>query len=54
VAAQVRHLEDLGYKIVEVLPPLDGYGPPQNPQMRTPRMLAASQTAAPFRSDVLG
>jgi hypothetical protein len=54
VAAQVRHLEDLGYKIVEVSPPLDGYGPPQNPHMRAPQMFAVGQAAAPFRSDVLG
>ena len=29
--AHVRRLEDLGYKIIEVSPPLGGYGPPQNP-----------------------
>jgi hypothetical protein len=27
----VRRLEDLGYKIVDVSPPLGGYGPPQKP-----------------------
>ncbi len=32
VAAQIRRLEDLGYKIVEISPPLDPCGPPQNPQ----------------------
>jgi hypothetical protein len=32
VAAQVRRLEDLGYKVENVSPPLTGYGPPQNPR----------------------
>jgi hypothetical protein len=32
VAVQIRRLEDLGYKIVDVSPPLECYGPPQNPQ----------------------
>jgi hypothetical protein len=27
----VRRLEDLGYKIIDVSPPLGGYGPPQRP-----------------------
>jgi hypothetical protein len=31
VAEHVRRLKDLGYKIIAVTPPLDGYGPPQNP-----------------------
>jgi isopropylmalate/homocitrate/citramalate synthase len=35
VRTHIRHLEDLGYKIIEVSPPLSSYGPPQNPQ--TPR-----------------
>jgi len=38
VAAQIRHLEDLGYKVENVSPPLTGYGPPQNP--RIPQLLA--------------
>jgi hypothetical protein len=29
-AAQIRHLEGLGYTIVDVTPPLGGYGPSQN------------------------
>ena len=32
VAAQVRRLEDLGYRVEDVSPPLTGYGPPQNPR----------------------
>ncbi len=32
-AMQVRRLEDLGYTIVDVSPPLECYGPPQNPQL---------------------
>ena len=39
VAAQVRHLEDLGYKVEDVSPPLTGYGPPQNPH---PNLLFAA------------
>jgi hypothetical protein len=31
VAEHIRRLKDLGYKIIAVIPPLDGYGPPQNP-----------------------
>jgi hypothetical protein len=27
VEAQIRRLQDLGYQIVDVAPPLDGYGP---------------------------
>lgn len=38
VAAQVRRLEDLGYKVEDVSPPLTGYGPPQNP--RIPQLFA--------------
>ena len=38
VMAQVHHLEELGYTIVDVSPPLNGYGPPQKPQ--TPQELA--------------
>jgi hypothetical protein len=38
VVAQIRHLEDLGYKVENVSPPLTGYGPPQNP--RIPQLLA--------------
>jgi hypothetical protein len=36
VAAQIRRLEDLGYKIVDVSPPLEPYGPPRNPLAQTP------------------
>lgn len=31
VAAQIRRLEDLGYIIVEVSPPIDPCGPPHKP-----------------------
>jgi hypothetical protein len=41
VVAQIHHLEDLGYKIVEVSPPLGDYGPPQRSLPRPPQLLAA-------------
>jgi hypothetical protein len=31
VMEHIRRLKDLGYKIIAVTPPLNGYGPPQNP-----------------------
>ena len=40
VVAQIHHLEDLGYKIVEVSPPLGDYGPPQRPLLRTQPLVA--------------
>jgi hypothetical protein len=40
VVAQIHHLEDLGYKIVEVSPPLGNYGPPQKPFPRTQPLVA--------------
>lgn len=33
VTAQIHRLEMLGYNIVAVVPPLECYGPPQNPQL---------------------
>lgn len=39
VLVQIHHLEDLGYTIVEVSPPLDGYGPPKRPELRIPQQL---------------
>ena len=36
VTAYVSRLRNLGYKIVEVSPPLDFQGPPQNPEVRVP------------------
>jgi hypothetical protein len=44
VAAQVHHLEVLGYKIVAVSPPLDAYGPPQKPHPGAP-VLSGFQAA---------
>jgi len=41
VAEHVRRLKDLGYKIVDVSPPLDGYGPPQNPHPCLPELRVA-------------
>ena len=35
VALHVRRLEGLGYKIIQVSPPLTGFGPPQNPELCT-------------------
>lgn len=32
-ATQIRRLKNLGNKIVDVSPPLERYGPPQNPQI---------------------
>lgn len=32
VAEHVRHLESLGYKIIDVSPPLERYGPPNDPR----------------------
>ena len=43
VAAQIHRLEGLGYKIVEVSPPLDPCGPPQNPH--TPELSASGASA---------
>lgn len=44
VAVQIRRLEDLGYKIVDVSPPHECYGPPQNPQLF--QLFANGQTAS--------
>ncbi len=38
VSAQIRRLEDLGYQIVDVSPPLEPYGPPPNPLAQTPEL----------------
>lgn len=43
VVAQVHHLEDLGYKIIEISPPLGDYGPPQKPLARTPQLFAVRE-----------
>lgn len=48
VAAQIRRLEDLGYDIVEVSPPLERYGPPQNP--RRPELSVINQATSSLRS----
>lgn len=36
LASYVRRLQDLGYKIVEVFPPLEQSGPPQKPHQPAP------------------
>lgn len=46
-AAQVHHLEDLGYIIVDVSPPLTVYGPPQNPWVHHPQLLTDEATRLP-------
>jgi len=33
VASYVRRLQNLGYKIVDVSPPINRQGPPQNPHL---------------------
>jgi len=33
IAAHVRRLENLGYQIIDVSPPIDWQGPPQNPRL---------------------
>lgn len=38
LASYVRRLQDLGYKIVEVVPPLEQWGPPQDIRPRVPDM----------------
>jgi hypothetical protein len=48
--AQVHRLEDLGYKVVDVSPPLSGYGPPQNPHPRTPALHASGEAEPSFRN----
>jgi hypothetical protein len=50
VEEHVRRLKDLGYKIIAVTPPLDGYGPPQNPHTRHAELRAAGETESPFQS----
>jgi hypothetical protein len=52
VAAQIHHLEDLGYKIVDVSPPLSVYGPPQNPRPQTRSLFAAGKQGSSSPSDV--
>lgn len=47
VPAQIRRLENLGYKIIAVAPPLDVYGPPRNPHK--PELIAVSQAKASVR-----
>ena len=47
VVAQIHHLEDLGYKIIEVSPPLGAYGPPQKPQSRNPQLVALREPVPP-------
>lgn len=49
VALQVRHLEKLGYKIIEVSPPLIGYGPPQNPHLQALVLRAIGSAESPRR-----
>ena len=48
--AQVHRLEDLGYKVVDVSPPLSGYGPPQKPHPRTPALHAAGEAVSSFQN----
>jgi hypothetical protein len=38
VTAQIRHLESLGYTIVDGPPPLESYGQPQSPRPRLPEL----------------
>ncbi len=49
VAAYVRRLEDLGYKIVDVFPPLD---PPPDSHPRTPDMSVVGEVETVRQSDV--
>ena len=46
-AAYVHRLENLGYKIVDVSPPLPPYGPPENPQAPNLRVIGTPQGALP-------
>jgi hypothetical protein len=50
VAMHVRRLEDLGYKIINVSPPLESYGPPQNPKLL--QLLAVGRAAASSQSNM--
>ncbi len=46
VSAYVSRLRNLGYKIVEVSPPLDFQGPPQNPKAPAPERKAIDEAKA--------
>jgi len=48
--AQVRHLGDLGYKIIAVSPLLGSYGPPQNPHPRTFDLRTVGEAEPSYRS----
>jgi hypothetical protein len=50
-ATQVRHLEDLGYKVVDVSPPLSEYGPPQSPLLPSAPLFAVGETASSPKCD---
>jgi len=50
VAEHVRRLKDLGYTIVDVTPPLGGYGPPQAPRPRLPDLRAVDRIVSQLRS----
>ncbi len=46
VRAQIHRLEDLGYKIVEVSPPLGVCAPPQDPLPQTPQRLVVCEAGS--------